>query len=146
MMGVWGCRLDTWGCRLVLEEEPGPPHRHVQLARTRRERLRGRADRDVCERADLQPYVRGAATLGARGCNPLCWRLQRYVLEPMSWADRPRVRRGSGGSDEHAESGQRGHVRSGEAGGEAARVVKRDVLLGGAAHRVVVLRHGQRLL
>ena len=68
--GIWGCRLDTWGCRLVLEG--GPPHRHVQLARTRRERLRGRADRDVGERADLQPYVSEAATLGARGCNPVC--------------------------------------------------------------------------
>ena len=76
----------------------------------------------------------------------MCRRLQRYVLEPMSWADRPRVRRGSGGSDEHAQSRQRGYVCSGEAGGQAARVVKRDVLLGGAAHCIVVLRHGQRLL
>tara|TARA_B100000768_G_scaffold175960_1_gene188053 strand:+ start:554 stop:667 length:114 start_codon:yes stop_codon:yes gene_type:complete len=37
-------------------------------------------------------------------------------------------------------------VCSGEASGQAARVVKGDVLLGSAAHRVVVLRHGQRLL
>ena len=68
------------------------------------------------------------------------------MLEPMSWADRPRVRRGSGGSNEQAQSGQRGHVRSGEAGGEAARVVERDVLLGGAAYCVVVLRDCQCLL
>eukprot|EP00964_Phaeocystis_antarctica_P019287 scaffold10655_cov65-Phaeocystis_antarctica.AAC.3 len=69
-MGLQAGHMGLQACARGRAAEP--PHRHVQLARTRRERLRGRADRDVGERADLQPYVSEAATLGARGCNPVC--------------------------------------------------------------------------